>query len=900
MAVGVDVFSEGTRWAIDRDLDAGTLRVVDRDRGEDRTAEFVRSGGRDVAGERITGLAEPLFRTTAFVRQNVLEGDSLDSALTLELARIADAGGGEASVVRGLRALDAVRARMPDATTGPSVSVDTEVSRARRRRDEVRAEEARRRSSREAAADACRRLARAREQLEAVRRNAALLDAAAVHAERRGLSERRSAVAEASERRRALVAEAEALLRDSLFIPEEALARIDALREERGTRPETLQKARRSLADERDAIAQEGRQRARRFGPAASLTDEERRRLAQLLAAVVESEEEAVRAEGELEEQWEDLRREGLADDLRRLDSLSPADREFLLGAEDERHELELLGVKADRRATEASDLARLVVSERAVRVAAGRRLVGGGLVAVVVAVALWASGSRVPAPLAAAATAFALGLGLAGVVAWMRGLGHRRADETGAREAEGAARTEAADLRRRLSEVRLHLDQVARRAGFPDPGALVKAHRRARAADEKRRALLLRRARRDAALARRTSLEEELRPFRDVLGTAGDLPAATDARRLLGLLDDLERAIRAAQVRAEALAREEEKLAEEEVALAATEGRLRAALEEGGLPRGLPLSEALLAAEAGRKKAARRREILEVELPARRESAPPEVESELWLRLEALDAEVASRLAALGAAPGDLPEAASPEEARRAAEAAREEEKACREELASLERELASRLHGAADGAREGAEAEQEAEAALERALLFRDAVDLARESLAEAASSAYGDFRRGLSEAARAILSRWSLPYEALEFGDDLGVTVTAKGGRVLTKGELQSAISTGAREQLHLVARLSALRYLGTGARGVPLLMDDPLVGSDDARFDAAMRFLLSSVLEERPVLVTTCHGLRHAELARSLEPELRLRLCVVSLSARAEPRGRGSIDGGGGGV
>lgn len=893
MSVGLDVTAEGTRWAVERDIESGTFRVVDRDRGEDRTADFVRSGGRDVFGERVTGLSEPLFRTTAFVRQNVLEGDSLDSALTLELARIADAGGGEASVVRALRSLDAVRARMPEATTGPSVSVDTEVARARRLRDEARRETARRRAEREAAAEAGRRLALARERLEAVRRKAALLDVAAVVAERRSLAERQSAAAEAADRRRALVAEAEALLKDSLFVPEEALERIDALREERGSRPEALQKARRAQAEEREAIAQDARQRARRFGPAASLTEEDRRRLALLLSAVVDSEEEAARAEGELEEQWEDLRREGLADDLRRLDSLPASEREFLLGAEEERRELELLGVKADRRATEAADLARLVVSERNVRVAAGRRLVGAALVALVVAAALWASGSRVPGPVSASATAFAVGLGLAGAVAWVRGRGHRLADEASAREAEKAARDEAAEQRRRLSEVRLHLDQVARRAGFPDPGALVRAHRRARAADEKRRALLSRRARRDAALARRASLEEELAPFREVLGTAGGLPAASDARRLLGLIEDLERAARTALARAEALAREEARLAEEEAALASTEARLRAALEEGGLPRGLPLAEALLAAEAGRRKAARRREILEVELPARRQSAPAEAESELLVRLSALDAEVASRLSALGALPSELPGAASPEEARRAAEAAREEEKACREELAGLERELASRLHGAAEGAREGAEAEEEAEAALERALLFRDAVDLAREALAEAASSAYGDFRRGLSEAARAILSRWSLPYESMEFLDDLAVTVTAKGGRVLTKAEFQAALSTGAREQLHLVARLSALRYLGTGARGVPLLMDDPLVGSDDDRFAAAMRFLLASVLEERPVLVTTCHGLRHAELARSLPPELRLRLAVVSLSARSEAQ-RPGID------
>ena len=71
------------RFSIERDFDEGTLRVVDRDRGEDRTAEFLRAGGRDAVGEKLTGLTEALFRTTAYVGQNVLDGDALDSSLTV-------------------------------------------------------------------------------------------------------------------------------------------------------------------------------------------------------------------------------------------------------------------------------------------------------------------------------------------------------------------------------------------------------------------------------------------------------------------------------------------------------------------------------------------------------------------------------------------------------------------------------------------------------------------------------------------------------------------------------------------------------------------------------------------------------------------------------------------------
>ncbi len=105
--------------------------------------------------------------------------------------------------------------------------------------------------------------------------------------------------------------------------------------------------------------------------------------------------------------------------------------------------------------------------------------------------------------------------------------------------------------------------------------------------------------------------------------------------------------------------------------------------------------------------------------------------------------------------------------------------------------------------------------------------------------------------------------------------------KGGRVATRSEIESGLSTGAREQLHLTARLAALRYLGTGAAGVPLLLDDPLVGADDERFVAVMRFLATEVLGERPVLVVSCHAWRHERLFAALG-EAAARLARVSLA------------------
>ncbi|MGA7992603.1 MAG: hypothetical protein WCC53_14285, partial [Thermoanaerobaculia bacterium] len=203
-------------------------------------------------------------------------------------------------------------------------------------------------------------------------------------------------------------------------------------------------------------------------------------------------------------------------------------------------------------------------------------------------------------------------------------------------------------------------------------------------------------------------------------------------------------------------------------------------------------------------------------------------------------------------------------------------------EDRLAAERTLAAAAREGGDSARDVEEDLETAETLLRRATLFRDAVDLARSSLSAAATSVYSDFRRGLNEASRAILASWRTPYEALEFSDELTLSALLKGGRVATRTEIESGLSTGAREQLHLTARLAALRYLGTGAAGVPLLLDDPLVGADDERFVAVMRFLLTEVLSERPVLVVSCHAWRHERLFAALEAGAAARLARVSLA------------------
>jgi hypothetical protein len=883
LRVGLDLAAEGSRWSVDRDLEAGTLRIVDRDRGVDVTKDFLRAGGRDVFGERVTGgLSEALLRSTAYVTQNVLDRDSLDAALTVELARIADSGGGEASVVRALKALEAVRREMPEATQGATVSVETEIARLTRRVEMLRTEGSRLASRRAAAAEASARFADRSGARDVARRTVALAHLAVVDAEGRALVKRREEIRAALDARRAVESEADSLSRDADVFSSQALAEIDRLREERAGRPQALEAARAALEGGTRAAAREDEERERRYGPAAFLSDEKRGRLSALLLAVIENAEEASAAENALAQQWEELQAEGLAEDFRKLDAIPPGGRAFLQGAEEERTALELQGVQLDRKSADASALVSIVIGERNYRVKLARGLVL--LAAAILPVVVWFAlpSTKVPIHLMASLAVFDFVLALFGGIAWMNGLRHRLQDEARAREQESANRKSAVAVRRKLSDLRLRLDRIARGAAFADASALLKAHRRARAGEEKRRALLSRTARREAAIERRNALETELNSFRDALDLTTGLPSPEETRRVLALLEDLDREMRAARTRASVRASEGERLALEAADLAALEKKLREALERVEISPSVPLPEALLIVEAGRRRAGRRKELLQFELPARREAVREEEIATLDARVEALHEETRRRLEETGAREDEIARTDTPEAARRAAEEAQAALEADETERRAAERELAAAAREGGELAREAEESLAEAEALLERATLFRDALDAAREALSNAAASVYGDFRRGLSEASRAILASWRLPYEALEFADDLSLSAIVRGGRLATKVEIEGAISTGAREQLHLTARLAALRYLGTGAEGVPLLLDDPLIGADDERFISVMRFLATEVIAERPVLLVSCLGWRHERLLQTLPASVRERLTQVSLA------------------
>jgi hypothetical protein len=93
--------------------------------------------------------------------------------------------------------------------------------------------------------------------------------------------------------------------------------------------------------------------------------------------------------------------------------------------------------------------------------------------------------------------------------------------------------------------------------------------------------------------------------------------------------------------------------------------------------------------------------------------------------------------------------------------------------------------------------------------------------------------------------------LPGSELSFDEGLALTSVRRGGM----SEECAALSKGTQEQLAVLTRLAFADLLQDRGAPVSLILDDPLVYSDDARLDA-MTNLLSEASERMQVILFTC--------------------------------------------
>lgn len=155
--------------------------------------------------------------------------------------------------------------------------------------------------------------------------------------------------------------------------------------------------------------------------------------------------------------------------------------------------------------------------------------------------------------------------------------------------------------------------------------------------------------------------------------------------------------------------------------------------------------------------------------------------------------------------------------------------------------------------------EEEEAATAACERLTQEADTLDLLRSALAEAGREASRTFLAPVTRRAARYIEQL-LPGCGLSFDDELGLTSVSRAGF----DEGCGVLSQGTQEQLAILTRLAFADILLEDGAPISLILDDPLVYSDDARLEI-MTDILQEAAGRMQVILLTCRSkaFRHVD-------------------------------------
>lgn len=149
-------------------------------------------------------------------------------------------------------------------------------------------------------------------------------------------------------------------------------------------------------------------------------------------------------------------------------------------------------------------------------------------------------------------------------------------------------------------------------------------------------------------------------------------------------------------------------------------------------------------------------------------------------------------------------------------------------------------------------ATAQEEAEAAraaFERITVEADTLKLLRDTLNEAHDETSAKFVGPVAKRAKRHIERL-LPGCELTFSEDLALSSVTRGG----VAEDCEHLSRGTQEQLAVLTRIAFAEMLLEQGRPVSLILDDPLVYSDDGRLDAMIEILTETATRMQVILLT----------------------------------------------
>ncbi|WP_375244689.1 hypothetical protein [Sphingomonas parapaucimobilis] len=156
----------------------------------------------------------------------------------------------------------------------------------------------------------------------------------------------------------------------------------------------------------------------------------------------------------------------------------------------------------------------------------------------------------------------------------------------------------------------------------------------------------------------------------------------------------------------------------------------------------------------------------------------------------------------------------------------------------------------GLADRAAAAREEAEAAQAALLRVTEDADTLKLLRDTLEAARNETSAKFVGPVAKRAKRYIEQL-LPDCELTFSEDLALERVVRAG----VGEDCASLSRGTQEQLAVLTRIAFADMLLEQGKPVSLILDDPLVYSDDGRLDTMIE-ILSEVATRMQVILLTC--------------------------------------------
>lgn len=170
----------------------------------------------------------------------------------------------------------------------------------------------------------------------------------------------------------------------------------------------------------------------------------------------------------------------------------------------------------------------------------------------------------------------------------------------------------------------------------------------------------------------------------------------------------------------------------------------------------------------------------------------------------------------------------------------------------------------GLADRAAAAQEEVEAASAALRRVTEEAETLKLLRDTLESARNETAAKFVGPVAKRAKRYVSRL-LPDSDLTFGEDLTLASVSRTG----VDENCANLSRGTQEQLAILTRIAFADLLLDQGKPVSLILDDPLVYSDDGRLDTMIE-ILTEAATRMQIILLTCRdrAFRHVPANRIL--------------------------------